>query len=42
MRLLTARCLKRYIDSRLTELNLENQIHQCFQVRAVKITPNPY
>ncbi|MEY3870292.1 MAG: hypothetical protein RLZZ338_4186 [Cyanobacteriota bacterium] len=41
-RVLTSRWLEWYFKFRFTELNLENQIHQRFQTRAVAINPNPY
>ena len=31
-----------YINVRLSDLNLENQIHQVFQMPALLITLNPY
>lgn len=36
--ILTTRFLKRYIDSRLTQTNLENSIYQCFQNPAFRKT----
>ncbi len=40
--LLTTQHLKSYLDCRLTQQHLENQIYQCFQLRAVPINMNPY
>jgi len=40
--LLTSRRLEWYFSFSDAQLNLENQIQQRFQKRAVAITPNPY